>query len=167
MQARSSGKVKDWVAAINDAGLRPPEGWCHPHRFGSFSPPRGLIEDGSQAQWFVDGQAAFDAIALSIEEAKSEVQHMSLSVLLFCPRFFYFLLKDRKLWQIYITGWWLCPELYLRRPFHVNGASRLDNLLEFKAKQGVQVMLLTFHGIFIHNTWVEMLIGFFKEVPIM
>ncbi|XP_058077633.1 phospholipase D zeta 1-like isoform X2 [Magnolia sinica] len=72
LRAKSSGKVKDWIAAINDAGLRPPEGWCHPHRFGSFAPPRGLTEDGSQAQWFVDGKAAFEAIASSIEEAKSE-----------------------------------------------------------------------------------------------
>ncbi|KAK7274162.1 hypothetical protein RIF29_15239 [Crotalaria pallida] len=31
----------------------------------SFAPPRGLIEDGCQAQWFVDGQAAFEAIASS------------------------------------------------------------------------------------------------------
>ncbi|OMO55717.1 Phospholipase D family [Corchorus capsularis] len=60
---KSSAKVKNWVAAINDAGLRPPEGWCHPHCFGSFAPPRGLTEDGSQAQWFVDVKAAFDAIA--------------------------------------------------------------------------------------------------------
>ena len=70
----SKGKVKDWVAAINDAGLRPLEGWCHPHHFGSFAPPRGLIEDGSQAQWFIDGQAAFRAITSSIEDAKSEVR---------------------------------------------------------------------------------------------
>ena len=74
LRAKSSAKVKDWVASINDAGLRPPEGWCHPHRFGSFAPPRGLSEDGSQAQWFVDGQAAFEAIASSIEDAKSEVR---------------------------------------------------------------------------------------------
>ena len=73
LRAKTGSRVKDWVAAINDAGLRPPEGWCHPHRFGSFAPPRGLTEDGSQAQWFVDGKAAFDAIASSIEEAKSEV----------------------------------------------------------------------------------------------
>lgn len=73
LRAKSSGKVKDWVAAINDAGLRPPEGWCHPHRFGSFAPPRGLSEDGSLAQWFVDGRAAFEAIASAIEGAKSEV----------------------------------------------------------------------------------------------
>ncbi|KAK1581609.1 hypothetical protein Q3G72_007391 [Acer saccharum] len=46
---------------------------CHPHRFGSFAPPWGLIEDGSQAQWFIDGQAAFKAITSSIEDAKSEL----------------------------------------------------------------------------------------------
>ena len=74
VRTKANAKVKDWVAAINDAGLRPPEGWCHPHRFGSFAPPRGLTEDGSQAQWFVDGRVAFEAIALAIEDAKSEVK---------------------------------------------------------------------------------------------
>ncbi|GAA0186167.1 phospholipase [Lithospermum erythrorhizon] len=112
IRTRSKAKAKDWVSAINDAGLRPPEGWCHPHRFGSFAPPRGLTEDGSQAQWFVDGRAAFEAIALAIEDSKSE---------------------------IFICGWWLCPDLYLRRPFHIHASSRLDSLLEAKAKQGVQV----------------------------
>jgi phospholipase D1/2 len=72
LRTRSSAKVKDWVSAINTA-RRPPEGWSHPHRFGSFAPPRGLTEDGSVVQWFLDGQAAFNAIASSIEEAKSEV----------------------------------------------------------------------------------------------
>ncbi|KAL5786767.1 hypothetical protein ACOSQ2_009159 [Xanthoceras sorbifolium] len=116
-RSTSNGKVKDWVTAINDAGLRPLEGWCHAHRFGSFAPPRGLIEDGSQAQWFIDGQAAFEAIASSIEDAKSE---------------------------IFITGWWLCPELYLRRPFENHSSSRLDALLEAKAKQGVQIYILLY-----------------------
>lgn len=117
LRSKSGARVKDWVAAVNDAGLRPPEGWCHPHRFGSFAPPRGLSEDGSQAQWFVDGRAAFDAIASSIEDAKSE---------------------------IFICGWWLCPELYLRRPFSDNASSRLDSLLEIKAKQGIQIYILLY-----------------------
>ncbi|XP_044486732.1 phospholipase D zeta 1 isoform X1 [Mangifera indica] len=117
LRTKNSAKVKDWIAAINDAGLRPPEGWCHPHRFGSFAPPRGLTDDGSQAQWFVDGRAAFEAIASSIEDAKSE---------------------------IFICGWWLCPELYMRRPFHVNASSRLDALLEDKAKKGVQIYILLY-----------------------
>ena len=41
--------------------------------FGSFAPIRGLTEDGSQAQWFVDGQETFEAIATSIQDAKSVV----------------------------------------------------------------------------------------------
>ncbi|XP_051204018.1 phospholipase D zeta 1 isoform X2 [Lolium perenne] len=116
LRTRSSSKVKDWVTAIN-AARQPPEGWCYPHRFGSFAPPRGLLEDGSMAQWFIDGQAGFEAIASSIEHAKSE---------------------------IFITGWWLCPELYLRRPFEHHGSSRLDALLEARAKQGVQIYILMY-----------------------
>ncbi|KAG5121831.1 hypothetical protein JHK84_040171 [Glycine max] len=69
--------------------------------FGSFAPIRGLTEDRSQAQWFVDG-------------------------------------------QIFITGWWLCPELYLRRPFDSFSTSRLDSLLEEKANQGVQIYVLLY-----------------------
>jgi hypothetical protein len=44
--------------------------------------------------------------------------------------------------QIFITDWWLCPELYLRRPFQCHGSSRLDILLESRAKQGVQVIIV-------------------------
>ncbi|KAL6146533.1 hypothetical protein ACLB2K_057211 [Fragaria x ananassa] len=117
LRTTSKAKVKDWITAINDTGLRPHEGCCHPHRFGSFAPPRGLTDDGSQAQWFIDGEAAFEAIASSIEGANSE---------------------------IFITGWWLCPELYLRRPFSSNSSSRLDALLETKAKQGVQIYILLY-----------------------
>lgn len=42
--------------------------------------------------------------------------------------------------QIFICGWWMCPELYLKRPFHSHTSSRLDSLLEAKAKQGIQVL---------------------------
>ncbi|CAL1397298.1 unnamed protein product [Linum trigynum] len=117
LRVKTGARNKDWVAAINDAGLRPPEGWCHPHRFGSFAPPRGLSDDGSQAQWFIDGRAAFEAIASAIEDAKSE---------------------------IFICGWWLCPELYLRRPFQEHASARLDALLDAKAKQGVQIYILMY-----------------------
>ncbi|XP_076958230.1 phospholipase D zeta 1-like isoform X1 [Bidens hawaiensis] len=117
IRTTSSAKIKDWISAIYNASQKPIEGWCNPHRFGSFAPQRGLTDDGSQAQWFVDGQVAFEAIALSIENAKSE---------------------------IYVTGWWLCPELYLKRPFHSNAASRLDALFEAKAKEGVKIYILIY-----------------------
>ncbi|KAG0590254.1 hypothetical protein KC19_1G084700 [Ceratodon purpureus] len=109
--------ARDWVDAINDAAVKPSDGWCNPHRFGSYAPQRGLASDGSEAQWFVDGKAAFEAIAVAIESAQSE---------------------------IFLTGWWLCPELYLRRPFMSHEASRLDVLLESKAKAGVQIYVLLY-----------------------
>ncbi|KAI5065331.1 hypothetical protein GOP47_0020026 [Adiantum capillus-veneris] len=117
IRSKRAGNARDWVAAINDAGLRPPEGWCHPHRYGSFAPPRGTYDDGSEAQWFIDGEAAFNAIALAIEQAKSE---------------------------IFIAGWWLCPELYLRRPFAEHEQSRLDALLQKKAQMGVKIYILLY-----------------------
>lgn len=117
LRTTSHAKVKGWIGAINEVGVTPSEGWCRPHRFGSFAPQRGLANDASKAQWFVDGKVAFEAIASAIERAKSE---------------------------IYMTGWWLCPELYLRRPFHNHRSSRLDALLEAKAKQGVQIYILLY-----------------------
>lgn len=80
LRAGSHAKIKDWVSAINDVGFKLPEGWCHPHRFDSFAPSRGLTEDGSQAQWFVDGQTAFEAIASAIENANSEVQILNFYI---------------------------------------------------------------------------------------
>ncbi|CAM8888686.1 unnamed protein product [Rhodiola kirilowii] len=117
LRTTSSVKVREWAAAINDVSQKPPDGWCIPRRFGSYAPSRGITDDGSQAQWFVDGKVVFEAIASSIEGAKS---------------------------KIFITGWWLCPELYLRRPFQKHASSRLDSLLEAKAKQGVQIYILLY-----------------------
>lgn len=73
LRTKQSGNAYDWVTAINHAGLGPSEGWCRPHRYGSFAPPRGDHDDASEAQWFIDGKAAYHAIASAIEHAKSEV----------------------------------------------------------------------------------------------
>lgn len=144
IRTQRGGRAKDWVANINDAGLRPPEGWCHPHRFGSFAPPRGF-SDGSEAQWFVDGKAAFEAIATAIENARSE---------------------------IFIAGWWLCPDLYLRRPFSSNEASRLDHLLEAKAKMGVQIYILLYKEVALalkinSNYTKQKLLGLHENIKVL
>ncbi|KAK4406709.1 Phospholipase D zeta 1, partial [Sesamum angolense] len=109
LRTTSHAKVQDWVYAINAVGSKRSESWCHPHRLNSFAPIRGLVEDGSLAQWFIDGKAAFEAIALSIESAKSE---------------------------LYMTGWWLCPELYLRRPFTTTVPPGLMLYLRLKLRKG-------------------------------
>lgn len=89
LRATSHAKVQAWVSAINAVGSKRLESWRHPHRFKSFAPTRGLTDDGSQAQWFIDGEAAFEAIASSIEKAKSEVKFPNVysDQLIFVTRF--------------------------------------------------------------------------------
>jgi phospholipase D1/2 len=45
--------------------------------------------------------------------------------------------------EIYITDWWMCPELYLKRPTD-DLQYRLDKILLKKAKEGVKVYVLLF-----------------------
>ena len=45
--------------------------------------------------------------------------------------------------EIFITDWWLCPEIYLKRP-SVDLQFRLDKVLLKKAHEGVKVYILLF-----------------------
>ena len=45
--------------------------------------------------------------------------------------------------EIYITDWWMCPELYLKRPTD-DLQYRLDKILLKKANEGVKVYILLF-----------------------
>ncbi|XP_078494290.1 phospholipase D1 isoform X2 [Ciona intestinalis] len=68
--------------------------------------------EDSYAYWFVDGRSYFDAVADAIEEAREE---------------------------IYITDWWLSPEIYMKRPIVHGDHWRLDKLLKRKAVEGVKI----------------------------
>lgn len=46
--------------------------------------------------------------------------------------------------EIYITDWWLSPEVYLKRPAKEGGKWRLDEILKRKAEQGVRVFVLLY-----------------------
>jgi phospholipase D1/2 len=61
--------------------------------------------------------------------------------------------------SIYICGWWVSPELYLKRPCNINSnndnsnnkinnkleiSSRLMDVLLYKAKQGIQINILIY-----------------------
>ena len=53
-----------------------------------------------------------------------------------------YLLTDHAKEEIYITDWWLSPELHLKRPVAKYGDEfRLDVLLKRKARKGVKVSL--------------------------
>uniref|UniRef100_H2Z4U2 Phospholipase n=1 Tax=Ciona savignyi TaxID=51511 RepID=H2Z4U2_CIOSA len=64
------------------------------------------------AHWFVDGRSYFEAVADAIEAAREEV---------------------------YITDWWLTPEIYMKRPITHGDYWRLDKLLKRKAAEGVKI----------------------------
>lgn len=69
---------------------------------------------------------------------------------------------NRSFLQIFICGWWLCPELYLRRPFDAHASSRLDASLEMKAKQGVQVQTPVHMIYFLYVSYMPILLKIFE-----
>ncbi|OMJ28979.1 Phospholipase D1, partial [Smittium culicis] len=67
--------------------------------------------------FFLSGADYFSSLADSIENAKS---------------------------TIYIMGWWISPEIYLKRPPELYPTYRLDRLLKRKAEQGVKIYILIY-----------------------
>ena len=79
------------------------------------------------AHWFIDGKDYFNDLYEKLMDAKK---------------------------SIFITDWWMSPELWLKRPvvesdytsfFKKNNMSRLMDVLEFKAKEGVKIYILLYY----------------------
>ncbi|KAL1231809.1 Phospholipase [Trichinella spiralis] len=68
-------------------------------------------------RWFVDGKSYMENLANMLELAKE---------------------------QIFITGWWLSPEIYLKRPAAAGRRWRLDEILKRKAEEGIRVYVLLY-----------------------
>ena len=69
-----------------------------------------------QCRWYINGCEYMEAVMNGLNNAKEE---------------------------IFITDWWLCPELYLKRPTE-DLQYRLDKILLKKAKEGVKIYVLLF-----------------------
>jgi phospholipase D1/2 len=74
---------------------------------------------GQLCRWYVNASAYMEHVMLGINNAKEE---------------------------IYITDWWLCPELFLKRPTD-DPQYRLDKILTKKANEGVKVYILLYKEI--------------------
>ncbi|XP_073768952.1 phospholipase D1 isoform X3 [Danio rerio] len=72
------------------------------------------VRENTTAKWFVNAAGYFDAIADALEGAKEE---------------------------IFITAWWLSPEIFLKRPVVDGNMWRLDHVLKRKAEQGVKIFV--------------------------
>ncbi|XP_059080712.1 phospholipase D2-like isoform X2 [Tigriopus californicus] len=75
------------------------------------------VRSDQRTRWFVDGQSFMSSVCDVILGAKEE---------------------------IFITDWWLSPEIYLKRGLHFAPSLRLDNLLARKAEEGVKIFVLLY-----------------------
>uniref|UniRef100_A0A8D2BBL1 Phospholipase n=1 Tax=Sciurus vulgaris TaxID=55149 RepID=A0A8D2BBL1_SCIVU len=75
------------------------------------------IQDNTLAKWYVNAKGYFEDVANAMEEAKEE---------------------------IFITDWWLSPEIFLKRPVVEGNRWRLDCILKRKAQQGVRIFIMLY-----------------------
>lgn len=75
---------------------------------------------------------------------KNQLCRWYLNASLYMEHVMYALSSARE--EIFITDWWLCPELYLRRPTN-DLQYRLDRILFKKSKEGVKIYILLFKEI--------------------
>ncbi|KAG4429802.1 hypothetical protein IFR05_014713 [Cadophora sp. M221] len=73
---------------------------------------------GNNAKWYSDTCGYFWALSVAIEEARHD---------------------------IWIMGWWISPEVYLRRPPSRNIQYRLDRMLQAAAIRGVKIKIIVNH----------------------
>ena len=103
MKPSNNQRVKEWSDALEKFALNGPG-----KEFIQANPFRSFAPERSDqlGYWFSDGQTFMSAVADVIEAATE---------------------------QIFITDWWLSPEIYLKRGLEFDEGYRLDNLLKRKA----------------------------------
>uniref|UniRef100_A0A4W6DL36 Phospholipase n=1 Tax=Lates calcarifer TaxID=8187 RepID=A0A4W6DL36_LATCA len=74
-------------------------------------------QENIPAKWYVNGKTYMEDVADALEEAKEE---------------------------IFITDWWLSPEIFLKRPVVEGNRWRLDCILKRKAQQGVHIFVMLY-----------------------
>uniref|UniRef100_A0A3Q2EC76 Phospholipase n=1 Tax=Cyprinodon variegatus TaxID=28743 RepID=A0A3Q2EC76_CYPVA len=74
-------------------------------------------QENVPAKWYVNGKTYMEDVADALEEAKEE---------------------------IFITDWWLSPEIFLKRPVVEGNRWRLDCILKRKAQMGVRIFVMLY-----------------------
>lgn len=78
------------------------------------------LREDNKAEYYIDGCEYFHAVSVAIENAHS---------------------------HICIMGWWISPELYLRRPPSSNEKYRLDRMLHNAAERHIKVYVIVYHEV--------------------
>jgi phospholipase D1/2 len=103
MKCHNENRALEWKSAINDMLGKGSGKYFAQAQRHGSYAP---IRDKSTAKWFVDGADYMESIADAIEAAKEE---------------------------IFIAGFFLTPEIYLKRPVITGDKYRLDSMLKRKA----------------------------------
>ncbi|XP_043191252.1 phospholipase D1-like isoform X2 [Amphibalanus amphitrite] len=107
-------KAKEWMDALKLSLETYGRQFVDANRYESFAPVRDC---SCRARWYVDGSDYMRDVADAMEAAREE---------------------------IFITDWWLSPEIFLKRPALDSQYWRLDQILLRKAKQGVKVYVMLY-----------------------
>ncbi|CAI5775884.1 phospholipase D1 [Podarcis lilfordi] len=75
------------------------------------------VQENTLAKWYVNAKGYFEDVANAMEAAKEE---------------------------IFITDWWLSPEIFMKRPVVEGNRWRLDCVLRRKAQQGVKIFVMLY-----------------------
>ncbi|XP_053246528.1 phospholipase D1 [Podarcis raffonei] len=75
------------------------------------------VQENTLAKWYVNAKGYFEDVANAMEAAKEE---------------------------IFITDWWLSPEIFMKRPVVEGNRWRLDCILRRKAQQGVKIFVMLY-----------------------
>ncbi|XP_063772323.1 phospholipase D1 isoform X2 [Pseudophryne corroboree] len=75
------------------------------------------VQNHTLCKWYVNAKGYFNDVADAMEAAKEE---------------------------IFITDWWLSPEIFLKRPVVEGNRWRLDCILKRKAQQGVKIFVMLY-----------------------
>ncbi|XP_073482328.1 phospholipase D1 isoform X2 [Aquarana catesbeiana] len=75
------------------------------------------VQKNTLCKWYVNAKGYFNDVADAMEAAKEE---------------------------IFITDWWLSPEIFLKRPVVEGNRWRLDCILKRKAQQGVKIFIMLY-----------------------
>uniref|UniRef100_A0AAY5EYV0 Phospholipase n=1 Tax=Electrophorus electricus TaxID=8005 RepID=A0AAY5EYV0_ELEEL len=75
------------------------------------------VQENIAAKWYVNGKVYMEDVANALEKAEEE---------------------------IFITDWWLSPEIFLKRPVVEGNRWRLDSILTRKAQKGVRIFVMLY-----------------------
>nr|XP_056705473.1 phospholipase D1 [Euleptes europaea] len=75
------------------------------------------VQENTLAKWYLNAKGYFEDVANAMEAAKEE---------------------------IFVTDWWLSPEIFMKRPVVEGNRWRLDCILRRKAQQGVKIFVMLY-----------------------